>query len=129
MHDNHLLRVQAIVLSINDDVVASRALELTFYRSAYDLDFLISRQPHNAMRSYHPTRSNTPQPNELEYLDVFDLFNFPRLPANGADALDDGNTSHMNLPHPDITPNLVNMNTAQIPDFSVPNPQEDWLFQ
>lgn len=51
-------------------------------RCAYDLDFLISRQPKppaNAkVNAITPAR--TPAPNELEYLDVFDFFNMPRLP-------------------------------------------------
>ncbi|CRK32406.1 hypothetical protein BN1708_018978, partial [Verticillium longisporum] len=54
-------------------------------RTAFDLDFLISRQPgpngvitHSRMPSVTPAR--TPAPNELEYLDVFDFFNVPRLP-------------------------------------------------
>ena len=53
------------------------------FRSAYDLDFLISRQPKptNAkLNSVTPAR--TPAPNELEYLDVFDFFNMPRLPVS-----------------------------------------------
>ncbi|KAF2211667.1 hypothetical protein CERZMDRAFT_112391 [Cercospora zeae-maydis SCOH1-5] len=81
-------------------------------RCAYDLDFLISRQPRqtyfganksvangrgsnntntnnnnnsgsNQPQQYHgmPTpNTRTPAPNELEYLDVFDFFNMPRLP-------------------------------------------------
>lgn len=54
-------------------------------RCAYDLDFLISRQPRQyfngkgANSSVTPAR--TPAPNELEYLDVFDFFNMPRLPS------------------------------------------------
>ncbi|KAK1728845.1 fungal-specific transcription factor [Colletotrichum acutatum] len=55
-------------------------------RTAFDLDFLISRQPrangmpnHSRLPSVTPAR--TPAPNELEYLDVFDFFNVPRLPA------------------------------------------------
>ncbi|KAH9883521.1 putative C6 transcription factor [Xylariomycetidae sp. FL2044] len=53
-------------------------------RTAFDLDFLISRQPRHLagapsrMPSVTPAR--TPAPNELEYLDVFDFFNVPRLP-------------------------------------------------
>lgn len=50
-------------------------------RCAYDLDFLISRQPKPVdakLNSVTPAR--TPAPNELEYLDVFDFFNMPRLP-------------------------------------------------
>lgn len=81
-------------------------------RTAFDLDFLISRQPHalhNAVRNgYTPVGDQTtgnetrnggtpsgmdtlsaaasvavrqPQQNELEYLDVFDFFNMPRLPV------------------------------------------------
>ncbi|KAI8272805.1 hypothetical protein K4K60_011832, partial [Colletotrichum sp. SAR11_57] len=55
-------------------------------RTAFDLDFLISRQPrangvpnHSRLPSVTPAR--TPAPNELEYLDVFDFFNVPRLPV------------------------------------------------
>lgn len=37
----------------------------------------------------NPTPARTPAPNELEYLDVFDFFNLPRLPfqSNGDAAL------------------------------------------
>lgn len=52
-------------------------------RCAYDLDFLISRQPRQYFGSKHTntvTPARTPAPNELEYLDVFDFFNMPRLP-------------------------------------------------
>ncbi len=66
--------------------------------TAFDLDFLISRQPRhllygggggggganggapNRLTSVTPAR--TPAANELEYLDVFDFFNVPRLPFN-----------------------------------------------
>jgi transcription factor-like protein/Zn(2)-Cys(6) binuclear cluster domain-containing protein len=57
-------------------------------RTAFDLDFLISRQPrangmptHSRRPSVTPAR--TPAPNDLEYLDVFDFFNVPRLPFGG----------------------------------------------
>jgi hypothetical protein len=56
-------------------------------RCAYDLDFLISRQPKQKPSTVTPARTpvRTPAPNELEYLDVFDFFNMPRLafPTNG----------------------------------------------
>lgn len=59
-------------------------------RCAYDLDFLISRQPRQYFGSKQAntvTPARTPAPNELEYLDVFDFFNMPRLPfATGNDA-------------------------------------------
>ncbi|KAF2677094.1 hypothetical protein K458DRAFT_320653 [Lentithecium fluviatile CBS 122367] len=53
-------------------------------RCAFDLDFLISRQPklHSSTRPASVTPARTPGPNELEYLDVFDFFNMPRLPVS-----------------------------------------------
>ncbi|KAF2713606.1 hypothetical protein K504DRAFT_487976 [Pleomassaria siparia CBS 279.74] len=53
-------------------------------RCAFDLDFLISRQPkpHMLTRPSSVTPARTPGPNELEYLDVFDFFNMPRLPVS-----------------------------------------------
>ncbi len=50
-------------------------------RCAYDLDFLISRQPRHHTSVVAVTPARTPATNELEYLDVFDFFNMPRLPA------------------------------------------------
>lgn len=63
-------------------------------RCAYDLDFLISRQPRQVFgsRQLGPgvnkgsgDRVRTPAVSELEYLDVFDFFNMPRLPAAGGE--------------------------------------------
>jgi hypothetical protein len=53
-------------------------------RCAFDLDFLISRQPklNSNSRLASVTPARTPAPNELEYLDVFDFFNMPRLPVS-----------------------------------------------
>ncbi|KAK5081868.1 hypothetical protein LTR24_008070 [Lithohypha guttulata] len=93
-------------------------------RCAYDLDFLISRQPHASIKSYHPTRANTPAVNELEYLDVFDLFNFPRM-ATSADNMGHGQAALSQ------TPSLMNPNpmmAASSLNFSPPNPDSDWLF-
>ena len=63
-------------------------------RCAYDLDFLISRQPRQYFGKINSvTPARTPAPNELEYLDLFDFFNMPRLPfpANGDAAMVAGN--------------------------------------
>lgn len=74
-------------------------------RTAFDLDFLISRAPRHVpgggangggaggagagnagggwqSRFASVTPARTPAPNELEYLDVFDFFNVPRLPPS-----------------------------------------------
>lgn len=78
-------------------------------RAAYDLDFLISRQPRQHFGARMPvvTPARAPAPNDLEYLDVFDFFNMPRLPlpalgegqagpVNGAvDSHGDGYQQHM----------------------------------
>lgn len=64
-------------------------------RTAFDLDFLISHQPRHgggggaagagSVMSRLPsvTPARTPAANDLEYLDVFDFFNVPRLPFAG----------------------------------------------
>jgi hypothetical protein len=58
-------------------------------RCAFDLGFLISRQPPSAVQrsqlQTEVTPARTPLPNELEYLDLFEFFNMPRLavPAVG----------------------------------------------
>ena len=92
-------------------------------RCAYDLDLLISRQPRTTA-----TRANTPLPNELEYLDVFDLFNFPRIPVaseigNGA------NGQHLQAAQSlSQTVDSIHSGPSNIPSFAVPNPDADWLF-
>ncbi|EON67084.1 hypothetical protein W97_06337 [Coniosporium apollinis CBS 100218] len=58
-------------------------------RCAFDLDFLISRLPRQqaaattrVLPAAVTPAVRTPAPNELEYLDVFDFFNMPRLPVS-----------------------------------------------
>jgi hypothetical protein len=63
-------------------------------RTAFDLDSLISRQPkmHSAGNvRFAATPVRTPAPTDLEYLDVFDFFNVPRLPVNIGGQVADGN--------------------------------------
>ncbi|PNS17302.1 hypothetical protein CAC42_6985 [Sphaceloma murrayae] len=73
-------------------------------RTAYDLDFLISRQPRHLPpdRTKGPsiTPARTPAPNELEYLDVFDFFNLPRLPVSVDPALNGQPEQGMELQTP-----------------------------
>jgi len=104
-------------------------------RTAFDLDFLISRQPRRSttgassfasslvpppttsgQASRYPsvTPARTPQPNELEYLDVFDFFNVPRIPN------DDNNIDH--------NVNGTAANEFNITDFSI-DTSRDWLFK
>lgn len=98
-------------------------------RCAYDLDFLISRQPKHVGRiSRLPsiTPARTPAPNELEYLDVFDFFNVPRLPVASGAA--EGNVSGNGAGDLHI-PELSNgSNEFNITNFMV-DANSDWLFK
>ncbi|TVY75750.1 putative transcriptional regulatory protein [Lachnellula suecica] len=103
-------------------------------RCAYDLDFLISRQPkHVGMVARLPsvTPARTPAPNELEYLDVFDFFNVPRLPVapgNGdmSHVVSNGNGHGVS----DMMPQEISngANEFNITNFTV-DANSDWLFK
>jgi hypothetical protein len=95
-------------------------------RCAYDLDFLISRQPkHIGMVSRMPsiTPARTPAPNELEYLDVFDFFNVPRLPVVPGTETPGTGIGDLGMPE------LANgSNEFNITNFMV-DQSSDWLFK
>jgi hypothetical protein len=97
-------------------------------RCAYDLDFLISRQPkHVGMASRLPivTPARTPAPNELEYLDVFDFFNMPRLPlGQDFDMSQLGGNGVGDLQIPELT---NGSNEFNITNYMV-DANSDWLF-
>ncbi|KAI6862717.1 hypothetical protein KC323_g5352 [Hortaea werneckii] len=99
-------------------------------RNAYDLDFLISRQPRQYFKINTVTPARTPAPNELEYLDVFDFFNMPRLPmaAPGDTSLAPDNLngdSNANGHHPiDGNPN----NEFNITNFMM-DADSDWFMK
>jgi hypothetical protein len=78
---------------------------------------LISQQQQSTV---NPTPARTPAPNELEYLDVFDFFNYPRLPI-GQETLIKGDS----LADPSLLPSISN----ELPgaNFIMPNPETDWL--
>lgn len=100
-------------------------------RTAYDLDFLISRQPrqHFGGKTNTVTPARTPAPNELEYLDVFDFFNMPRVPypaggdaTLGADAMNPDGVSQNFQQGAEILTNDFNYN---IQDFA----NSDWFMK
>ncbi|KAI1331646.1 fungal-specific transcription factor domain-containing protein [Xylariaceae sp. FL0255] len=126
-------------------------------RTAFDLDFLISRQPKHAaggpngnangmsrMQSVTPAR--TPAPNELEYLDVFEFFNVPRLPMaheasligppqpmNGQHDMDGADTPGVGIVKQGVVgPSPTNggpmMNEFNITNF-IMDANSDWLFK
>lgn len=102
-------------------------------RTAFDLDFLISRQPrHGALASSRMpsvTPARTPAPNELEYLDVFDFFNVPRLPFGGENL----GANQTPAPGSDMErdggspPPAASSNEFNITNFMV-DANSDWLF-
>ena len=123
-------------------------------RCAFDLDFLISRQPRSSPSSNPPAGSSTLQsatplpsrnlaPNELEYLDVFGFFNVPRVPpARAPDMTNlDINEPAVNDPMSihgltGTTPggsvvdnNPPNANEFNITNYLIPTPETDWLFR
>lgn len=94
-------------------------------RCAYDLDFLISRQPKHVGAALIPsaTRARTPAAIELEYLDVFDFFNVPRLPPVETPASQpNGNGNEKVDAHASADGALFN-----ITNFTV-DANSDWLF-
>ncbi|KAI1432701.1 fungal-specific transcription factor domain-containing protein [Xylaria sp. CBS 124048] len=121
-------------------------------RTAFDLDFLISRQPrHLAAPSRLPsaTPTRTPAANDLEYLDVFDFFNVPRLPLSheasagpngGGDVgVDNNNTNINNINNNNnnnnnTTPgNSDGVSNGAPNEFNITNfmmdANSDWLFK
>ncbi|KAI1500352.1 fungal-specific transcription factor [Biscogniauxia marginata] len=108
-------------------------------RTAFDLDFLISRQPRHLAgapsRLPSVTPARTPAPNELEYLDVFDFFNVPRLPVGYDNSAGPSNSNGIG---PDTATasgeNGVGVTTgAQSNEFNITNfmvdANSDWLFK
>ncbi|PFH62969.1 hypothetical protein XA68_10720 [Ophiocordyceps unilateralis] len=92
-------------------------------RTAFDLDLLISRQPRQTSMAMTPTR--TPDANKLEYLDVFDFFNVPRLPLGVEGAVlpqDEGSLE------PQGGQPLAPLNEFNISNFMV-DASSDWLFK
>jgi hypothetical protein len=105
-------------------------------RTAFDLDFLISRQPKQGgsalSRLPSVTPARTPAPNELEYLDVFDFFNVPRLPVGGE------NIAGINQAQPPSNGDMemANGNSSELAvpnEFNITNfmvdANSDWLFK
>ncbi|KAE8164359.1 fungal-specific transcription factor domain-containing protein [Aspergillus tamarii] len=112
-------------------------------RCAFDLDFLISRQPRSSPVGNQPT-VQTPgahprnlAPNELEYLDVFGFFNVPRVPAARAPditGLDINETVNNPMSINGLTGSVVdgaapNANEFNITNYLIPTPETDWLFR
>ncbi|KAH7324492.1 fungal-specific transcription factor domain-containing protein [Stachybotrys elegans] len=106
-------------------------------RTAFDLDFLISRQPRHGAAGPHSrlpsvTPARTPVPNDLEYLDVFDFFNVPRLPFGGENI---GAVTPSPAPGADMdgnnnssAPPTGPVNEFNITNFTV-DANSDWLFK
>ncbi|KAF2770237.1 hypothetical protein EJ03DRAFT_270728 [Teratosphaeria nubilosa] len=97
-------------------------------RNAFDLDFLISRQPRRYSGSKLPsiTPARTPAPNELEYLEVFDFFNMPRLPFSEAGAGPDVGNS-------DASQGIHNVESGTNNEFNITNfmydANSDWFMK
>lgn len=122
-------------------------------RCAFDLDFLISRQPRESPSTVsnggkdpsRPSASAVPRnlaPNELEYLDVFGFFNVPRVPQARAP---DPEAAHLDMSESVANPMSIhgltgtgpvvdghtssNANEFNITNYLIPTPETDWLFR
>lgn len=102
-------------------------------RTAYDLDFLISRHPRKGVSlgmSKLVTPIRPPVASELEYLDVFDFFNLPRLPIDDRGQGDSISTVVPDDPQEEtgnrLRPNM-SANEFNITNFMV-DANSDWLF-
>jgi hypothetical protein len=125
-------------------------------RCAFDLDFLISRQPREspstASLSGNDPRASTSglaprnlAPNELEYLDVFGFFNVPRVPPTRAPDPSTAAVQQLDMDSAiqnpmsihgltSTTPVVdghppVNTNEFNITNYLIPTPETDWLFR
>ncbi|KAL4865985.1 hypothetical protein BDV12DRAFT_140776 [Aspergillus spectabilis] len=117
-------------------------------RCAFDLDFLISRQPRSSPTASQTAPSTTGilsrnlAPNELEYLDVFGFFNVPRVPAGRAPDISGLDmTEAVNNPmsihgltgtgttNPIVDGTPANTNEFNITNYLIPTPETDWLFR
>ncbi|KAK4555847.1 hypothetical protein LTR86_007067 [Recurvomyces mirabilis] len=100
-------------------------------RTAFDLDFLISRQPRQYFggKTNTVTPARTPAPNELEYLDVFDFFNMPRLPYSAGG---DANLATQNISG-DVAPGMGMMDLGTSNEFNIQNfvfdANSDWFMK
>jgi hypothetical protein len=91
-------------------------------RTAYDLDILISRQPTNQVASAAagmstagtPAGGRTPAMGDMEYLDVFNFFNLPRVGPLAEDS-----------PAPDG----MNQNYGEAADYGQYDTNADWVLR
>lgn len=121
-------------------------------RCAFDLDFLISRQPRSSPSENHTATSTTTSgpsrnvaPNELEYLDIFGFFNVPRVPppsqtpditnlginesANDPMSIHGLTTGTSPTTHSVVDNSASNSNEFNITNYLIPTPETDWLFR
>ena len=78
---------------------------------------MLSQQRHSVIEA---TSTRTPSTFELEYLDTFDFFNYPRLPT----ALRDLQTMPDSVTAVGSPDSVTGFPTT---DFAMPNPESDWL--
>ncbi|KAH0833571.1 hypothetical protein AYO21_05249 [Fonsecaea monophora] len=92
-------------------------------RCAYELNLLTSQRPRSVLDTV--TTHNSSQ-SELEFLEVFDFFNYPRLNAIAGNNAFDPTVSVTNQNQTTPTQGQPTSYRAT-PAFVIPNPESDWL--
>jgi hypothetical protein len=86
-------------------------------KTAYELSLLLNQRQVGANAT--TARVHTPAANELEYLDVFDFFNYPLIATAAPKSYGASN--------PRWPPEASNGQTLQSPHFAMPSRESDWL--
>ncbi|KFZ01857.1 hypothetical protein V500_00587 [Pseudogymnoascus sp. VKM F-4518 (FW-2643)] len=84
---------------------------------AYQLNLLMVQQRRSVLE---PISSITPAPNELEYLDIFDFFIYPRLNLGKS-----RNIQELMV----ISENVQPINRSLFTHYAIPDPENDWSFR
>ncbi|ETI20421.1 hypothetical protein G647_08456 [Cladophialophora carrionii CBS 160.54] len=92
-------------------------------RAAYELNLMTSQRPRSVL---DPVTTHNSSQSELEYLEVFEFFNYPRFNAIAASNGFDPSVSVTNQSQTTPTQGQP-PNSRATPAFVVPNPESDWL--
>ncbi|KIX03907.1 uncharacterized protein Z518_07460 [Rhinocladiella mackenziei CBS 650.93] len=92
-------------------------------RRAYEVNLLTSQRPRSVLE---PVTNHNSSQSELEYLEIFDFFNYPRLNAIAGSGFDPSVTIAP-VTNQTSTQGQLSQSYRATPTFAIPNPESDWL--